>query len=250
MVKWSGGKPKGPTGPPIVNTGEPISKTVLDCEIATIDPLSRYEQPPEALHSRAGLGLCPPRGFEILRPSGDLTRHARRVGGGPAPAAHRRPAVCPGAAVAIARGRPDEGLARATSRSTSTSIARHTWPGDAGCAAMTPSSSGRRAHRERTRQARALCLLLVRRRAQSGAPWRQGPRRPRALGVGHRRRAARPRPWTRRRHDPCARRSRLWPWMSLPDRPARRRPSAAGSPACARSTRTCARSASSACSPT
>ncbi len=30
MVKWSGGKPKGPTGPPIVNTGEPISKTVLD----------------------------------------------------------------------------------------------------------------------------------------------------------------------------------------------------------------------------
>ena len=30
MVRWSGGKPKGPTGPPIVNTGEPISKTVLD----------------------------------------------------------------------------------------------------------------------------------------------------------------------------------------------------------------------------
>jgi len=30
MVRWSGGKPKGPTGPPIVNTGEPISKIVLD----------------------------------------------------------------------------------------------------------------------------------------------------------------------------------------------------------------------------
>ena len=30
MVKWSGGKPRGRTGPPIVNKGEPISKTVLD----------------------------------------------------------------------------------------------------------------------------------------------------------------------------------------------------------------------------
>jgi prevent-host-death family protein len=30
MVKWSGGKPKGPTGPPIKIKGEPISKTVLD----------------------------------------------------------------------------------------------------------------------------------------------------------------------------------------------------------------------------
>ena len=30
MVKWSGGKPKGHIGPPIINTGKPISKTVLD----------------------------------------------------------------------------------------------------------------------------------------------------------------------------------------------------------------------------
>ena len=30
MVRWSGGKPKGPTGPPIEIKGEPISKTVLD----------------------------------------------------------------------------------------------------------------------------------------------------------------------------------------------------------------------------
>jgi prevent-host-death family protein len=30
MVKWSGGKPKGLTGPPIKIKGEPLSKTVLD----------------------------------------------------------------------------------------------------------------------------------------------------------------------------------------------------------------------------
>ena len=30
MVKWSGGKPKGPTGPPIKIKGGPISQTVLD----------------------------------------------------------------------------------------------------------------------------------------------------------------------------------------------------------------------------
>ena len=30
MVKWSGGRPKGPSGPPIRIKGEPISKTVLD----------------------------------------------------------------------------------------------------------------------------------------------------------------------------------------------------------------------------
>ena len=30
MVKWSGGKPKGLTGPPIEIKGEPLSKTVLD----------------------------------------------------------------------------------------------------------------------------------------------------------------------------------------------------------------------------
>jgi len=29
-VKWSGGKPKGPTGPPIKSKGGPISQTVLD----------------------------------------------------------------------------------------------------------------------------------------------------------------------------------------------------------------------------
>jgi len=30
MVKWSGSKPEGPTGPPIKIKGGPISQTVLD----------------------------------------------------------------------------------------------------------------------------------------------------------------------------------------------------------------------------
>lgn len=30
MVRWSGGKPRGRTGPPIVNAGEPIATTVRD----------------------------------------------------------------------------------------------------------------------------------------------------------------------------------------------------------------------------
>ncbi len=30
MVRWSGGKPQGRSGPPIVNRGEPISETIRD----------------------------------------------------------------------------------------------------------------------------------------------------------------------------------------------------------------------------